>query len=344
MKQPAKILFVLVLYVLTGCAGNEPIHQTMPGVSLLSPEIKKELRTVEQSIVGLDTEIKYEIQRFEYIIENDQFIPDSDSPVGYKLSSSNNGVSIESESRTLKGGGLIIDIDLNRKGYCILTSSHLVSPPDTVDVYYQDESGKPTDVLFARHVLRKTTIAVRGRSNWLSNGNLIADDKANDIAIIYVETDNALGNAFGNPIGYDMNLDWGDWVFLFGYPNGIKQMSGGWISKSPYPGTFAIDAAIRFGFSGGPLFVLTSDHKLAYVGMIKSAPRRTLDYITPGSEMPIGYMLNEEDFYALKVTRENLVEYGTAYCVAPKTIRRFMRKYRDTLVEKHIVLDPKYFD
>lgn len=157
------------------------------------------------------------------MLEDERFIPDANSPVGYKLKSENNGISKDNESRTLKGGGLIIDIDVTRKGYSILTSSHLVSPPDTINFYYTDDTGKTTDILFARHILRKVIVAVRGTTNWLARGEVIADDPANDIAVIFVKTDNRLGTSFGNPIGYDINLDWGDWIFLFGTPMGLNK-------------------------------------------------------------------------------------------------------------------------
>jgi hypothetical protein len=337
-------LNAILIVFLAGCAGNQPAERPLSGLSLLSDVVKQEIHKVEKSIVGLDTEIHYEVQRFDYANEDGHLIPDSDSPLRYKLKPGKNSIIVESDSRTLKGGGLIIDADMATRQYAILTSNHLVSPADTINFFFKDDKGRATDVLFARHVLRSVTIAVRGQSNWLVRGRLIVNDKPNDIAVIHVATDNAMGVEFSNPIGYGLDLGWGDWVFMFGYPNGIKQMSGGWVSKSPYPGTLTIDAAVRFGFSGGPVFALTDRQRLAYVGMIKSAPRRTLDYIAPNEEMPTGYLLNAEDFANLKVKRENLVEFGTAYFVAPRTVKRFLRKYRDKLSGEGILLNPKYYD
>lgn len=78
--------------------------------------------------------------------------------------------------------------------------------------------------------------------------------------------------------------------------------------------------------------------------MIKSAPRKTIDYITPGSEMPVGYSLDSDDFLELRVKRENLVEFGTAYCVAPATIKKFMRNNRSVFSKNSILLNSKYYD
>ncbi len=336
------LLLPLFFCSLLSC--TRPASQPHIGFSLFSDEIKSGIKRVEKSIVGVNTEITYEIKKFNYVTRNGELIPQPNSWLKYELASGDAGIAHETDHKTLVGGGLILDVNHSNSNYTILTSSHLVSPEDTVDVYYTDEEGAKTDVLFARYILKSLRISARSGNVGSSNAELIVDSPANDLAIIRVEASETLGTEFRNKVGYDLDLDWGDWVFLFGYPKGIKQMSGGWVSKSPYPRTIAIDAVVRFGYSGGPVFTFSKDKtELAFVGVIKSVPRTTLDYIAPDKTLPVGSALGRKDLPKLAVKREILVDYGTAYFVDIKTIKSFMISSRAAMSNSTIVLHPKFY-
>jgi len=344
-RNPSKVLIASLLFGgLLGCARQTPLlpHR---GLSLLSPEIKSALKKVERSIVGINTEVIYEIQKFEYLIENGELVADPTSPLKYKLAvTNNNGVKIETDKQTLSGGGLIIDIDNLNSKYTILTSSHLIAPEDSTDVYYVDENGTQTDILFARYLLKSLKVFVLNNNIWSVEAKTIADNRATDLAIIQAEGSNILGVEFKNQLGYDIDLGWGDWVFLFGYPKGIKQMTGGWVSKSPYPRTVAVDAVVRFGYSGGPVFTFSKDRtELAFVGVIKSVPRTNLIYIAPDQTLPVGSSLHSQDLPKLSVKRAILVNYGTAYFVDSKSIKSFLNSARNTMNDFGISLARKFY-
>ncbi|RMF63298.1 MAG: serine protease [Calditrichaeota bacterium] len=330
-----------------GCSRKLSLTEMHVGYSLLSDEIKNELKDVERSIVHISTKVQYRVETFHYLLQNGTLVADPRSPLRYKLDPNvgRNGITTEPDKKTLSGGGLILRVGHEPNRYTILTSSHLVSPDDTTDVYYLDEDGNETDILYARYIVTRTDIWVRGKSNWRAAATLLADDPTDDLAIIVSTTNNALGPAFKNPLGYDANLGWGDWVFLFGFPRGVKQMTGGWVSESPYRGTLAVDAVVRFGFSGGPVFSISrKDGKLAFVGLIKSVPRSTFDYIGYEGTLPVGSQLTVADLDKLVLRRQLLVEYGTAYFVAPKTIKQFMQLARAPLENANIKLDERYFE
>ncbi|MFQ5604680.1 MAG: serine protease [bacterium] len=331
--------------MLIGCAGNQSNTQIKPGLSLLSEDLKRELYNVSQSVVGVNSKIKYEIQKFTYLEEEGRLVVDPKSPLKYKLASNgDSGITKEKEDKTLSGGGLLIDYQPETSKYTILTSSHLVAPQDTTDVYYLDEYGVKTDVLFARYIVKDVIISVRLANNWRVEADLIAKDSAVDLAIIEVQTDSRLGYEFRDKVGYDLNLSWGDWVFLFGFPKGIKQMTGGWVSQAPYRGTLAVDAVVRFGFSGGPVFGISkSNAKLIFAGVVKSVPRSTLDYIAPDGSLPMGFRLSAAEVERLVVRKEIMVDYGTAYFVNARTIKEFFVKNRSVLNRAGIRLHPKYF-
>lgn len=344
-KTIHSVAFFCVCLALLSCAGKHSSSPARFELTLLSDQIKREIRKVSKSIVGINTHIRYEIYQYDYLQRNGRLVRDPNSPLRYKLDAKNgdSGIIVTNDKKTLSGGGLVIHIGHPESRYAILTSSHLVAPDDTTDIYYLDENGNATDILFTRYVIKGLSISVRGPSNWGAEATLIADDPVNDLAIISVETENSLGREFPNEIGYHLDLDWGDWVFLFGYPKGIKQMTGGWISRAPYSNTLAVDAVVRFGYSGGPVFAISHDAKLVFVGLIKSVPSGAMDYIAPDASLPMGYRLTQEEVENLIVKREMLVEYGTAYFVNPKTLKKFFRAGRAILANSGIRLDPKYY-
>ncbi|MFQ5753243.1 MAG: serine protease, partial [bacterium] len=209
---------------------------------------------------------------------------------------------------------------------------------------YLDEDGIPTDVLFARYIVKDVVTTVRMGGNWRVEAKIIATDPINDLALITLQTQNSLWREFPNQIGYDLDLSWGDWVFLFGFPKGIKQMTGGWVSKAPYRNTLAVDAVVRFGYSGGPVFTISRDKvKLTFIGLIKSVPRSTMDYIAPDGSLPMGYRLTFEDMDKLFVKKEVMVDYGTAYFVAPKAIKDFLNRNVTVIESAGIYLHSKYY-
>jgi len=346
MKTKTLCSLLLVTCFLGGCASQKHTAFSRSQLSFLSDNMRNEIRKVEKSVVGINTQVKYDIQKFDYELYHGSYVLDPSSPVKYKLHDTNGNAGIlhESDVKTLSGGGLLIDIDQQNSVYTLITSSHLVSPQDTTDIYYVDANGVQTDLLYARYIVTDVIISVVGTGVWRADATLISSDPVSDLAIIQVKTANYVGFVFPNAVGYGMNLSWGDWVFIFGYPKGVKQMTGGWISKAPYRGTLAVDAVVRFGFSGGPVFAVSPrDGTLSFVGVIKSVPRRMLNYITHDGTLPPGYHLKEEDVSKLLVKEEVMVEYGTAYFVAPKAIRKFFQFSRTALKNAGIDLASKYF-
>lgn len=352
MKLCYSAKFVLLLFSLQfiglGCGSKTILKPSTKTGGLLSGDIKSEIEEMERSVVGVFADVDYDIYKMNYAVEDGQLIPDPKSPYKYKLSSKNGdtGVTLEKDEQTKTGGGLIVQIDKERSTYIILTSSHLVAPKDTVDVYYVDEEGAQTDALFARYVVKGVKVHVRGASSWRSRAEVIASDERYDVALIKVQIQTNLGFKYPNPVDLNQELGWGDWVFLFGYPKGIKQLTGGWVSPSPYPNTLAVDAVIRKGYSGGPLFAIRQDvkkTKLIFVGLIKSVPFTMLNFVTLQHAVPEGHQLKVEDLNRLVVENMRMVDYGTAYFVSPEGIKKFFLANRSAIERSGVQLDGSYY-
>jgi len=346
MRRKSILVMCLFAPLVLSCSARTTVPTPRTELSLLSGELRANIRKVEKSIVGINTTIFYDVQTFNYDLRDGNYVADPLSPVKYKLRSENGngGIVHEKDTKTLSGGGLIISVNPNGSSYAVITSSHLVSPPETTDVYYVDKQGDQTDILFRRYVVKDVKISLVGTGIWEARSRLIADDPITDLAIIKVQTTNNIGPPFSGDLAYDMNLSWGDWVFIFGYPKSIKQMTGGWVSKAPYKGNIAVDAVVRFGFSGGPVFAISEKQgTLSFAGVIKSVPRRKIEYLSHDGTLPAGYHLKQDDIESLLVKQEILVEYGTAYFVSPNTIRDFFRHSKAFLENDGINLPPKYY-
>jgi len=336
-------LFILLFF---SCAQQVPLPNAQSGLLSSPNQFKPQIQHVEKSVVGIINNRNYKIETFHYLYESGKLLPDEKSPVGFKLRADigRNGITISKEEQGFSGGGLIVSRGLDDHRYVILTSSHLVAPSDTVNIFYRDHRGEPTDVVFQRRIITDSQILVRNSGNWTALAEVAAHDSKSDIAIIIAKTERHLGMPFTNPLDFDAKPDWGDWVFLFGYPGEIKQMTGGWVSQSPYPGTFSVDAVVRYGYSGGPVFsISSSEGKLGLVGVIKGMPGSNIEYIAPSKTMPPGYSLNLEDLENLSVKSQTLVNFGTAYCVHPERIKRFFKLSEPTLLSFGIILPKKIY-
>lgn len=337
----------LCLALLSACAHRKGGDRgTFPEAGLISKEIKQEVQRISDSVVGIITDVTYEIHTYNYLTQNGEFVPDPNSPVHYRLDdvSGDSGVFVHEANQSISGGGLIIKIDRERSLYAILTSNHLVAPRDTTEVYYLDEEGVQSDVIFARRIVKGVRVSVHGESPWRAEAEIVAEDTRLDLALITAQTTKLLGREFPNEMGYDLELGWGDWVFLFGYPKSIKQLSGGWVSASPYPNTLAVDAVAREGYSGGPVFAVVHDPtRLVCVGLIKSVPFRILNYVKLTRPAPAGHQLSGADLGHLVTANKKLVDYGTAYFVSPEAIGEFFLAHRQKIGDGRIQLNPKYF-
>ena len=303
------------------CAGYKSSEQTNVSTPHISNETREELEVLASSIVCISTDMKYEIYEYD-----------------------ESGTIVTTDDKTLSGGGLIINIDLQKSRYTVLTSKHLVAPKETTDVYFLDEKGSETDQLFAQYIIADLLISVCGLRTPPPQVRVIATNEPYDLALLNIRTKKRLGIEFPNEVGYDEELSWGDWVFVFGFPKGIKQIIGGLVSKSPYPNKMAVGAVVRFGYSGGPVFAIPrSGGKLALVGLIESVPLITLEFIAHERPLPRGYRLDKEDLQSLNVEKKNMVDYGTAYFVTSNVLKDFLRTERRNIEAAGIRLDEKFY-
>jgi hypothetical protein len=336
-----KLLWKFVLSVLAGmpaflgCAGQDR-RVDLADYSLMSPRIQEKVRSVVPSVVGVSGVFDYRLEFYQHEQVAGRFVPDAGSPTGYRLAQVVKPILASKKIQKVNGGGLILYLD--ERNAVILTCEHILTSPDTLRTYYRDTAGNETKVLASRGIKTRTTHQVINQINQMLAVEVLRTDPRVDLGLVLVATTPTLGVPFAHRIAYQTEVKWGDLAFVFGYPREIKQLTAGLISPAPYPGTFSLDVVGRFGFSGGPVFVVRPGGALELAGIIRGVPINKFQYVSPPPEIPPGQPLTAEDLTLLTAQEYDQIEYGMVYAVSAERIGRFLKESAPMLEKRGIFL------
>jgi S1-C subfamily serine protease len=320
---------------LSGCASRNK-HVETADYSLISPRIQEKVRGIVASVVGVTAVADYQFEFFQHEQVGGRFVPDAGSPTGYRLAKIANPILVSKKLQKVNGGGIILYRDARNS--VILTCEHILTSPDTLRTYYRDAGGNETKVLASRGIKKRTTHHVINQINQMQPVEVLHTDKRTDLGLVLVATSPTLGLPFPHRIAYQNEVKWGDLAFVFGYPREIKQLTTGIISPAPYPGTFSLDVVGRFGFSGGPVFVVRSGGELELAGIIRGVPVNKLQYVAPPPEVPPGQPLTTDDLALLTAQEYDQIEYGMVYAVNAERIGKFLKESSPILEKRGIFL------
>jgi len=230
---------------------------------------------------------------------------------------------------TASGTATVISYDGHN--ILLLTCAHIVDFEDTVVTYIVSADRRMTPYLKSVAVKEKQTnyVAVLPEGGEME---ILAMDRSADIALMskhFLNEPSTRIRVFSYPPGSARDLEWGTFVYLFGYPSGYKMVTKGIISSPNRDrrGTFLVDAMFSRGFSGGiALAIRDGVPNFELVGMIKLVSAHTSYVLTPEKD-------NEEIAYdpavpyegAMYVERKLEVESGITQAVPVEAIREFMR-------------------
>ncbi len=320
---------------LWGCASRDK-HVESADYSLISPRTQEKVRDVVATVVGVTAVADYRLEFFQHEQVGGRFVPEAGSPTGYRLAKVAKPILISQKIQKVNGGGIIIYRD--ERNTVILTCEHILISPDTLRTYYRDAGGNETKVLASRGIKKRTTHHVINQINQMQPVEVLHTDARVDLGLVLVATSPTLGAPFLHRIAYQNEVKWGDLAFVFGYPREIKQLTIGMISPAPYPGTFSLDVVGRFGFSGGPVFVVRPGGELELAGIIRGVPVNKLQYVAPPPEVPPGQPLTAEDLNLLTAQEYDQIEYGMVYAVSAERIGKFLKESLPILEKKGIFL------
>ncbi|MBI9071927.1 MAG: trypsin-like peptidase domain-containing protein [Melioribacteraceae bacterium] len=288
----------------------------------------KELEEISNSVKLLNCMAFYE----SYIFRKESKIKKESIN---ELTLLNKSVDIGRYNRTASGSATII---YSESGVvALLTCAHIIDFPDTVYTYYFEDSGKETEFV--------ESISIKVRQNnyipdFPERGNIevLISDIKQDIAIvgnIYPASLSQEIKEFKYPIGAAKNLEWGSFVYAFGYPMNYKMISKGLVSSPNRDGNgaFLLDAVFNRGFSGGIILGIKDGvPNFELVGMVTSVAAEgeiVLRPLAPLSDMVINPLVPYNGPVSLE--RKLNIKYGVTKAVSIEAIREFILDNEDYL-------------
>jgi len=221
----------------------------------------------------------------------------------------------------------------------LMTCAHIVDFPDTIVRYNRNEQNQPVSV---------QSIAFKEKQN-----NYITDiTEGGEMSILYLnrEADFAivarefsafmtnLAPVFDFPRGKASELDWGNYVYLLGFPRGNKMVTSGLVSLSDRErsGDFLVDAPFNRGFSGGLVLAIRDGvPHFELVGMAKSAAAEYEYVIRPPDNINFDRFDERTPYRGdLFVDYKANIQYGVTNVTALETIIRLLRQNEKTFLSR----------
>jgi len=248
-------------------------------------------------------------------------------------------------NRTASGTGTLI---LKEQGLVALLSvAHIVSFPDTIISYFINPDGSLSQFIQSISIKLKQTNYV---TDFPDNGELdiILLDKNRDVALLGKQY--PLTKTLNMPVlnykwGNSSELEWGSFVYVFGFPMNYKMVSKAIVSN---PGRekymFLIDAAFNRGFSGGiVLAVRDGVPNFELVGIVKSVPADyvyTLRPMTKENELDFNPMIPYKgEFY---VDKEQVLRTGITKVIGIESVKELILEHKEELISKGYIFRDIY--
>ena len=222
----------------------------------------------------------------------------------------------------------------------LLTCAHVIGFPDTLTAFYIGADHHPTDFIHTISFKEKQTnyVAVFPEGGELE---ILASDRDIDVALLgktFESEPFPSPRVFMFPPGRARELEWGTFVYLFGYPTGHKMVTKAIVSSpnKDRRGAFLVDAVFTPGFSGGiALAIRDGVPNFELVGIVKLVSGRTTYTLAPPTEDgtpdydPL--VPYTGDMYVQKRTE---IEYGIVQAVPIETVIEFIDSHRRDLAAR----------
>ncbi len=222
----------------------------------------------------------------------------------------------------------------------ILTCAHVVNDPDTIITYFANDEGQVTELIEAVFIKERQTIYAAGFPDGSQFELLAADDKT-DLAVIgrdYKSLSGLKFPIFNYPLGRAKELDWGSFVYVFGFPINYQMVTKAIVSnpnRDKY-GSFLVDAVVNNGMSGGIVLAIKDGvPNFEMVGIIQWVPEEEDNILVPkklkNNERYNPIVPYEGEEY---VKRFSSIRYGITRVISVETVKKFFNDHKDILYEK----------
>ena len=330
-KYYFKIFFFLAVLLFTGC--QQRVLQIKPELhqdgkydsEYPTTPCSEELSSIAATIRLLSSVTFYESFEFSKIS-------------GITLKDLKNGIEekkyVNSFIYNRPSTGTATAIYYHHRTIALLTCAHIVDFPDTLITFYKSKSGLNLETVqnFSVKVGQKINVIDLTQGN---DFKIIASDKQKDVAVIgktFERVPEFPIPVFNFPRGSASELNWGNFVYVFGYPKGEKMISTAIVSRPDKDSnhSFLIDASFNRGFSGGiVLAIRDGTPNFELVGLIKAVSAETKYYLAPDSRTK----LTERELQNLyngqmSIKAHENIFYGITYVISIDSINEFINDNR----------------
>lgn len=222
----------------------------------------------------------------------------------------------------------------------LLTCAHILESPDTLFTFFRNEKGEQMKYIQNVSVIIKQLINIIQ----LPHGGeveILATDRDMDLAIVGKRlTEMVKPNevqVFDYAWGAASELQWGNFVYLIGYPYGKKMISTAVVSNPNRDRnhSFMIDATLHKGVSGGLILALRDGApNFELVGIANALSAQSQLYLRPEKEYQVSEMEMQQPYLGdIYVDSQVSVVYGITYAISVESVRRFLKEKQKQLSE-----------
>lgn len=225
----------------------------------------------------------------------------------------------------------------------LLTCAHIVDFPDTILTYHKDSFGKETPYI------QNVSIKLRQNNNLidlpeLRDFRILTVDRSKDLALIGREV--PAGGSYSirrdlsanvkKPIpvincklGLSADLDWGNFVYMIGYPRAKKMISTAIVSSPNYDQrySFLLDGSLQRGISGGLVLAIRDGvPNFELVGITNAVSSETQYFLQPEKDFDISeWDLSRPYSGDIYARAYKSIYYGITYAIGIESILDFIR-------------------
>ena len=264
-------------------------------------------------------------------------LPDEGSPTGFRLLRDGIRETVDSYSKV--GTALVIARQRASNEFDIalaLTTAHLVTAPDTIRYFMRDARGLETRALERLSVKTSAALHVMSRDGESIYAKIVRLDAEKDLALLKLDVHTLMKSPlpFQLPLGKASDLQWGNFVYIVGHPKNKTRLTAGTVSLDEQADRFFVDAAVRAGYSGGPVVAVRDG--LPYfelVGLCRGATTETFRLLVPDRKLVDGTILSPELLKQVSIEEREVVEPGLGFVVGIHSVKQFLLDSRDELHE-----------
>lgn len=326
-----KILpFIVTAFLLNSCKSTlQTVYPTLSDgkydsefpYKSSSPELEK----ISESVQRINCTTFYKIYRF-----------DSSDSITYNMLNDDilqkKAISEDYGNKSLAGTAFTVSSE--NGAIALITCAHIVNFADTITAYRLNSDGTTSPYIETISIKDKEHIYVAGFPEG-SEVELLARDDQADIAVLGRKYSAQTGfriPVFPYPAGYSKELEWGTFVYLFGYPINYQMVTKAIVSSPnrDSQGAFLVDAVVNPGFSGGLVLAIRDGvPHFELVGMVQWVPEEDETFLAP-KKLNSGRTYNQFVPYTGELFPKihKNIKYGITKIIPVEAIKSFLEENR----------------